>query len=143
MSLRIPRRFAIVTATGLLIAGCSGGDPDAKRAVPVSGTVTYKGEPISAGRIVFQPDKGRPAEGEITDGAFSLSTYKPGDGAVEGHHKVGVVAVEEVPATKAGKAGNESTTKFLVPAKYNDPGLSGLEATVPSGGSKEIKITLD
>jgi len=118
---------------GTLLGGCGGGDEG--RVVPAGGKVTYKGEPIAKGTVVFTPDKGRPATGAIENGSFILSTYAEGDGALPGKYKVGVVVTEEVP-TKGG----DNTTKYIVPQKYSDPEQSGLTAEVPSGGKKDLQI---
>ena len=51
--------------------------------VPVKGKVTYKGEPLSQGEVVFEPDGGREAYGWVQlDGTFELTTFKQGDGAL-------------------------------------------------------------
>ena len=62
--------------------------------VPVKGKVTYKGKPLTEGEIVFEPDNsGREAHGSIQpDGSFELTTFKTGDGAVPGTHRVAVTS---------------------------------------------------
>jgi hypothetical protein len=88
--------IAFTTLAGLgltLFPGCgSSGGAAAAPTVPVKGKVTYKGKPVTQGQITFEPtDSGREAHGEIKpDGTFELSTFKPGDGAVTGTHKVTV-----------------------------------------------------
>ena len=73
------------------IAGCERGP----NTVPVSGKVSYNGTPLEFGSVMFQPPSGQPALGEIqSDGTFSLSTYRPGDGAVVGRHKVRIACYE-------------------------------------------------
>ena len=73
----------------MLIAchGCSpkGGMPTA----PVSGTVTYQGNPVTSGTVMFVPQTGKAATGNIgPDGHYTLTTYDEGDGAVLGTHRV-------------------------------------------------------
>ncbi len=68
----------------------------------VSGKVMYKGQPVKNGTVFFMPDEakgtvGPPAVGSITsDGSYVMSTETAGDGAIVGHHKVGITGVEPV-----------------------------------------------
>ena len=63
---------------------------------PVSGKLTFKGEPVSAGSLSFAPKAppekaiaGRSATGTPDDkGEFQLSTHKLNDGALIGEHYV-------------------------------------------------------
>lgn len=62
--------------------------------VPVSGRVEVDGKPLTTGGIMVVPDEGRAASGSIgSDGRFTLSTFKEGDGVVKGRHKVEIFAV--------------------------------------------------
>lgn len=126
---------ALALALAAAAPGC-GHDPDAAPAVPAAGTITYKGQPIKAGSITFLPEKGRPAQGVIEDGKFTMSTYGDGDGAVAGKHKVGVVATEEAKKTKD----YDTSAKFVIPAILGSPEESGLTVEVPPGGSRNIKF---
>ncbi|UUO07371.1 hypothetical protein M4951_03450 [Blastopirellula sp. J2-11] len=82
----------LVTASGLLLTGCSSQPPLA----PVQGVVTYEGKPVSLGRLMFAPisetdpaHPGKPAYSKVaTDGTYSLKTYKADDGALVGPHLV-------------------------------------------------------
>ncbi|MBX9580696.1 MAG: hypothetical protein K2X87_10345 [Gemmataceae bacterium] len=78
-------------AAGLLLAsGCS----DKPKLVPVAGTVTLKGGPVTAGSIWFTPDPANPYRGEKPscqlqlDGSFVMRTYPWGDGVPPGGYKV-------------------------------------------------------
>jgi hypothetical protein len=110
--------------TGLALFACWGcttstGSP-AQGLVPVKGKVTYKGQPLTKGVVEFEPrGSGRLATGKIgSDGTFVLSTFRDGDGAVAGHHRVSITGT----GTKA--------TKELVPVKYVSAMSSGLGAEV-------------
>ena len=87
--------YLLVAAIGLGACwGCgSAGSSTMAELVPVKGKVTYKGEPVKQGTIIFEPDGyGRTARGKIQpDGTFVLGTNKEGDGAVRGSHRVAVV----------------------------------------------------
>jgi hypothetical protein len=117
----------ICVALGLvsLLSGCGGKNSDQKIA-PVRGKVTYKGKPVPAGTIKFEPEgPGPSATGEIQrDGTYVLTTHKEGDGAVLGPHKVTITA----PA-------------FPIPATYADSTTSGLK-TLVEDLSNELNFTL-
>jgi hypothetical protein len=137
---------AAVAAAGLLgIAGC-GDDTGLDRRYPVSGTVTYKNQPVPKGRINFipvDPKAQRPANGDIENGHYTLTTATPGDGALPGKYQVTIQA-QEVDNTqvvdtvkKEGGGGRQgdiakaaSKAKNLIPSKYLLPETSGLEKTV-------------
>ncbi len=76
------------------LAGCSSYDPAnvAAKTYPARGKVVLAdGTPLRGGKIILHPnDKTKPeAEGIIQkDGTFTLMTYKKGDGAVPGPHKI-------------------------------------------------------
>ena len=83
----------------LLVALCGCG-PELEQfpVAPVTGTVLCGGEPLRSGRIQFSPvrtgdavEAGKPAQGALeATGAFTLSTYGRGDGAVIGEHTVSI-----------------------------------------------------
>ena len=148
-------RRNLVTLGALLMAGtvvgCGEGLPET---APASGVVHYNGNPVRGASVTFQPEKGKPANG-VTDeeGRFTLTTFKEGDGAVVGTHRVSIVAISVVPPDEEG--GNlapdvvnepieddyriESTP---IPEKYADPATSGLTQTVEAGEENEFKIEL-
>ena len=113
----------VFIAVSLLVwSGCgSSGRPHAAATVPVKGTVTYKGKPLSGGEITFEPGFGREAFGTIqSDGTFVLTTFKEGDGAVVGTHRVAVTG------TAAG--GRQAT-----PLKYKNTSSSKIQVEVSEG----------
>src|SRR5207244_8143771 len=57
-----------------LLAGC---DSSSKK-VAVSGTVTYDGQPVEYGTIVFANSGGPTSGGEIKDGKYSVKDVTPG-----------------------------------------------------------------
>jgi len=122
-----------VCATALLIGpilGC-GETVEYPKTIPVSGKVTHKGQPVPKGTITFQPDQGQAAVGEIQpDGAYTLTTFNQGDGALPGHHRVFVIANTADPTKMPGSSPGWKPPKDLVPKKYNKVETSGLETTV-------------
>jgi hypothetical protein len=139
-----------------LVLGC-GGDGLGTR-YPVSGKVTYKGQPVQKGVISFVPEdkEGRGATGQIENGSYSLTTQTPGDGAFPGKYTVTVDTKEVDPA--AQKAALEkfaqkkkidglmevpqevqgqlyANAKTSTPLKYMAPQSSDLKATVETHAS--------
>ncbi len=124
----------------LTLSGCGGHEGLA----PVSGTITYKGKPVTKGEVNFVPEKGelRGAHGPIDEqGRYTLGTFEPGDGAYVGTHRVSVVSIgpdKPIPAKKKGRMMEEDmqgTGEPLVPKRYLSPATSDLKAEVEAGKS--------
>lgn len=113
-----------------VIWGC-GSKSDHPETVPITGKVTYKGQPVTKGTITFQPDGGQPATGQLQpDGTYSLSTFAERDGALPGHHQVMILATDADPTLMPGSSPGYKTPKELVPKKYAQLDTSGLVADV-------------
>jgi len=102
--MRTSVRHVVPVSVGLLLfCGCSSNqNTSVVPIVPVKGTIIYRGKPLTKGQIMFEPvDAGRDAYGTIgPDGTFVMSTFKQGDGAVRGVHKVSVTGVGRNVRTK-------------------------------------------
>ncbi len=114
------------------------------RTAPISGRVTYRGQPVVSGQIVFYPEPfgtGRQAIGAIgPDGRYTLTTFDTGDGAVLGRHRVtikslrvsaGPPSAEE--AAEQMRQGRDLGVEWLVPKKYSRPNTTPLMAEVKRG----------
>jgi hypothetical protein len=73
---------------------------------PVKGRITCNGKPVHDAAVIFSPlpraegdrESGKAAQaGTDADGRYVLSTFKPGDGALVGSHKVSVVVDNATP----------------------------------------------
>lgn len=148
MSLKVILRswYAIAVAS-IAIAGCSG-----VKIPPlgqVGGIVTLDGQPLAMGQVQFLPDsskgtKGRMAVGLIgTDGRFSLTAFKPGDGALVGFHRVAIICEEVQPAFDPNSKVAPQPPKSLIPVRYNDANTSGLTAEVKSGAKNDFTFALE
>lgn len=140
------RLAALVLGSGsiLVLAGC-GSDFDKPKLGKVHGKVTYKGQPVQAGRVVFTPaqgkggDTGQTATGEInSDGTYDMTTFNTGDGAILGQHIVTVI-IPEKGSENMGKPKADSTIEYklpknVAPSKYASPDKSPLRCTVVDGG---------
>lgn len=134
----------------LVPLGCGPNDGLEPR-LPVSGRVTYNGEPLPRGSIRFEPEDpnaARPATGLIEDGRYRLTTLTPGDGAIPGQYKVAITAREVMDVSEVEKAAEGGTFEqtavaaasdeaaSLIPPKYALPTTSGLTANVEKGSTR-------
>lgn len=105
----------------------------------------YNDKPLPYGSILFQPEKGQMAVGEIQrDGTFQLSSYGPNDGAVPGSYRISVNCYEgQRPGMKQPEGGEVSMGKLLIPLKYTRLGTSGLSADVKDAPTQNIEIKLE
>lgn len=135
-------RFASAGVVGfaVLFAGC-GVDTDRPRVVPVSGKVSQKGKPLTAGEVIFIPaggtsgSGGHIATGQIgPDGTYRLTTFNTGDGAVLGTHKVTVTVRSADETRKMNDLGGGKIAYKLppsvLPPKYSSVDTTPLKYTV-------------
>lgn len=112
-----------------LLFGCGVAGP--KTAI-VKGTVTFKGKPVPNGTVTFVPASGHHATGEIRpDGSYTLTSFRPGDGAVPGTYKVIVVAMQDM----TGRLPEDRTPlpPPIVPNKYTSIATTDLTVEVKEG----------
>jgi hypothetical protein len=80
-------------------AGC--GD-SGRPVVPVTGTLTHKGQPVPNALVFFAPENGRPSQGPTdAEGHFKLSYTSEKDGAEVGKHKVWISSRQTTRPTTA------------------------------------------
>jgi hypothetical protein len=128
-------RLVAAGLLGLAAAGPAGCGSDFPKTAVVKGKVSYNGKPVPHGRVLFVPVvPGTTATGEIApDGSYSLTTFRKGDGAVLGKHKVAIIAMEDRPGALPTDA---NLPPPIVPDKYTSPGTTDLEAEVKDGENK-------
>ena len=151
------RFFTVLAMSGILFMTSCGTDDGLGKRFPVSGKVTYNGNPLEKGVISFVPDdpKGVGATGPIENGAYTLSTGGNNDGARAGKYKVAITSKEDATAkakanfekARTGRknaAGTENLgaipkefvrkaeaeAKSLIPLGYGDPDTTNLTAEV-------------
>jgi hypothetical protein len=117
-------------ASGLaMTAGCEK-NPDR---VAISGQVLIDGQPLRYGQVRFVPQGGRPSDAELDEnGRFTLTSFKPGDGAALGVHRIAVFANEQLDGTR---------TKWHAPKKYSYYESSGLTREI-TGPADDVLIEL-
>ncbi len=133
-SVHLPAWGALVLVSLLAIGGCSSGDlPERGRVV---GSVTYNGQPLEKGEIVFYPDEGRPARGEVVEGRIvEVGTFEANDGVTAGHCRI------IVRARQAG-ADMYTPSEHLIPPRYANVEDSGLETNIKPGSENELTLEL-
>jgi hypothetical protein len=115
------------------VVGC--GDSGPKR-YGVSGTVTYKGQPIKSGLISFIPEGSEASAGgaSIIDGKYDIPS-KPGLPAGKYEVSVNVPTAggkkQAVTEDEAPGGGGEKETRETLPVKYNEN--TELKAEVKDG----------
>jgi hypothetical protein len=133
----VGRRLVWSWACGLslmAVVGCGGSETSLPSATTyeVKGQVLLPdGTPLPGGRILFVPqgDSALVAQGAVAqDGSFTLTTLKPGDGAVPGTYRVRIEPPAEVAVTE--KAGKSKSKKPTIHVKYTDEDSSGLKVAV-------------
>ena len=129
-----------------LIAGCGGGALKAPTTSPVSGSVTLKGKPAPGVRVHLHPQfdigdvKFVPSGETGADGAFTLSTAAPGDGAPPGDY---IVTLEK-PRVVSDR--NQSGIEVEIDdfkGKYSDPTKSTWTVTITEGTNQLQPFVLE
>jgi hypothetical protein len=128
-----PHRWYPVYLLGLVAVAAAVGCGGTKK-VTVTGTVSYKGQPVTAGMVQFVGAPGTaPAGGLIkNDGTFTVTDVTPGE------VKVSFLAT---PPSSKDPPGPKVTTVGDLPEKYRDAEKSGLKYTITPDTTKlDIKI---
>lgn len=128
-------------ACGLLAPGSGCGRKS--DTVPVTGSVSYRGQPLTKGDVQMVPleiaagKTRRPATATIdANGQFTMSTFKLGDGMVPGKYGVAIVAIRRYP----NLMDPNDKPEYAVPVRYVDPKTSGLIAIIPDQTSKPVQL---
>jgi cell division septation protein DedD len=140
--------FWIAAAVAVVVSGCSRNSG----LVPVSGKVTYQGQPVPGATVLFMGDaNSRPATAiSGPDGSYSLRTLDS-KGALPGQYTAVVSKTElssdpgEPPSMEeAAKAANRPPPppKKLLPAKYADAAKSPLKFEVKKGQTNSFDLQL-
>lgn len=118
---------ALMVAVLVTSAGCA----DRPNLVPVTGKVTVKGQPVTAGSVALHPGEGNahqkdnPSSLLQTDGAFTFKTYPYGEGVPPGRYTM------TLDPALAGR---------LKMAQYARPDTSPWKLDVPAGGLRDLKM---
>jgi hypothetical protein len=117
MSGRFPWLIVLIAGG---VAGC--GADNGLTLGRVRGKITYQGELVRWGRILFTPDRARGTEGPTAmgliskEGTYALATESADDGVIVGFHKVGIVGLDPTPLSAPAEPPAEQA-KLVVAAK--------------------------
>jgi hypothetical protein len=128
-----------------LVVGCGPAEEDLQL-VPASGVVTYKGKPLAGYDVYCKPSaEGRPAQARTdSEGRFVLGTAGEANGAQVGEFSVYILRPSVDQEMEPGREEMNSVKeqKSVLPAKYENPGTSGLTIEVPPEGTDSLKIAI-
>lgn len=148
---RLTRRSAILLVAGLSASlsqlGCHQGR---RKLAPVTGRVTYRGQPLRFGTVILQPESGQYAIGEIQpDGTFSMATRGEGQGAAVGKNSVGIACYEGQAPGRAPSAPPSMASTApppadipLIPRRYLSHETSGIVVDVLPGRNEPLILDL-
>jgi len=117
----------------LLVAAIAGCDSGGTELYPVSGTVTFDGQPLPDAEILFVPADGNanPSPGRVTGGKYELKSPP-------GKMKVEIRATREYG--EVDPAMGARPQKQYLPSRYNS--ASELTAEVKADGHNEFPFSL-
>ena len=123
------RRFSLMALVAALVPGCGSSDPR----LAISGTVTFKGQPLDQGRIEFHPpqNQGTMSGAVIQNGRYEIPRDK---GLAPATYEVRIYSYD-VKGGNTGAIPGEAGLGFKerIAKKYNAPGASTLKADVKRG----------
>jgi hypothetical protein len=147
------RKAALGVSLGLLALLCAGcGGPATGT---VSGTVTYKSKPVTAGFVTFVTERGN-ATGTIDDkGAYTVEMVPTGTAKVAvsggggptmpkfgGKDKMKMTKDLPPEAEKMLAGAKQGSPAVTIPGKYSDANMSDLKVEVTSGRNSPFNIEL-
>jgi len=134
------------------VAAATGCGPDnGLNLAPVRGTVSYKGELLKNGTVMFEPDESQGTTGPTafgviqSNGTYVLSSESSGDGAVVGTHRVGIVGLDPTPIPTKGNPEPEKAPQDLIKAKAEVAAArptKGQGATFTDRGGRTYRIVV-
>lgn len=125
------RRSAAVLVGLVFALGCAEQGP---RRHPVTGTVTWEGEPVAEGDILFYPQQAgqHPDGGLIRDGRFEAKVKA-------GQHRVEIRATRDSPGRDNPQMRTPPREDYI-PSRYNTE--STLTAEVTAVGPNQLEFAL-
>ena len=146
--------FSRVLSLLVITSLCGCGSSDTLTLAPVTGTVLFKGKPLSGATVTMMSEKGQMANG-FTDGEGKFRMTTGGrPGVPVGLAKVGIskmagnattVDIKKVKPEdmiimqkEGGGVAKDLVPKSEIPAKYSKPEESKLTAAVDKDGKKNV-----
>lgn len=134
----------LLAITSIVALGASGCHKQSRKRAPLSGKVTYRGQPLRWGTVLVEHGYGQPATARIQpDGTFEFVTRGEGPGVAVGKWRMCVACYEGQDG--AGRDfPNQPTTlgQSSIPEKYTDFETSDLAVEVHPGKNQPLAIDL-
>lgn len=151
-------------AVAAISSGCRPAMQPPRSTYPVTVTVRFHGREVAGATVMLAPrGEGYASQGLTNErGQATLSTFRPGDGAVPGEYGVAVLKYDtqidptlSMPDPADKQAYQEACEQLLaagrniyvhkprLPERYADPGSSGLAATVTATDRNLVTLELD
>jgi len=146
----MPRLTLLLPCLLVVLAGCQKG-PAGPALVPVGGTVTLDGKPLSGAQVTLIPigsTAGQAAVGKTdAGGKFEVSTPDLAQkGAAAGSYRVLISKKVNPDGTDFQPSPDQdpalATYKEILPPVYSDDAQTTLTAEVPAGGTSELQFNL-
>jgi hypothetical protein len=128
-------KFGGFTVLALVCLALSGCDSDGIATYPVSGSVTFDGQPVAAGEIIFRAADGTQASyaAKIHDGRYELDS-------TAGAKRVEITAHRSVETPPSPSGEGTINHQMYIPARYNEQ--SELTAEVSAQGANDFEFAL-
>lgn len=150
--MRVRQNYWGILAISLAVfSGCSADSDKRPKRVPVTGTITYNGNPLPNAAIGFIPSgAGANAATGSTNGSgkYTLTTFTTNDGAIPGKYEISISAVIDENRNPDGtqiysdEDPRWKPPKSSIPVRYNDPKKSELTAEVVAGKANLFDFSL-
>jgi hypothetical protein len=133
--------FVCILILLLLLSSCSSREAsDRPRTYPVTGVVTYQGNPVEGATVTFIGEKYSATGRTDSQGRYKLTTFQAGDGAVPGDYQVTIMKMaapnykddesQEPSGDETGEEPNVQRPTPQIPVQYANPQTSHLRAKV-------------
>jgi hypothetical protein len=112
------------------------------KTIAIQGHVTYRGKPVPAGTIGFNPTNpaNRPAAGQLdSNGVYRLASFRANDGVMPGEYKITIQSFSSLPTAEDPNR----PTVSRVPRRYNNIAESNLKFTVPEDANGTLEYNID
>jgi hypothetical protein len=132
----------LLGVTAAALTGCAGGDKQNRQAV--SGTVSFKGQPVKMGQVEFHPAGGQETKSgaPIENGSFAIPAEQ---GLTPGNYRVIIRAPDRIIESR-GAPGSDTgpPSKELLPARYNEQSTLTREVKdARKGGDNKLDFDLN
>lgn len=127
---------AYLTLGALLVVSLAGCGSSGPATYEVSGSVSFDGEPVAKGEILFRAADGAQATaaGKIADGKYTLRT-------TPGRKRVEIIATRTITAETPAASGEPAVrAQMFIPAQYNTQSTLSVEVKVENASGVDFAL---